>query len=55
MERHVAAYSDQWLDTLEDPGKLRRFVSLDPSIAFEPERDRRTGNGAGDRVEVALP
>ncbi|HEX2317234.1 MAG TPA: nitrite reductase large subunit NirB [Thermomonospora sp.] len=47
MDRHVAAYSDEWRDTLEDPDKLRRFVSFvnapgvpDPSIAFEPERDQ---------------
>ncbi|RAY11093.1 nitrite reductase (NAD(P)H) [Actinomadura craniellae] len=47
MDRHVAAYSDEWRDTLEDPDKLRRFVSFvnapdtpDPSIRFEPERDQ---------------
>jgi nitrite reductase (NADH) large subunit len=47
MDRHVAAYSDEWRDTLEDPDKLRRFVSFvnapgvpDPSIVFEPERDQ---------------
>src|SRR5690606_38327753 len=47
MERHVAAYSDEWRDTLEDPERLRRFVSFvnaprtpDPSIAFEAERDQ---------------
>ncbi|MGI8331588.1 nitrite reductase large subunit NirB [Actinomadura scrupuli] len=47
MERHVDAYSDEWRDILEDPVKLRRFVSFvnapdtpDPSIAFEPERDQ---------------
>jgi nitrite reductase (NADH) large subunit len=45
MERHVATYADEWRATLEDPEKLRRFVSFvnapetpDPSIAFEPER-----------------
>ncbi|MFA1547157.1 nitrite reductase large subunit NirB [Actinomadura chokoriensis] len=47
MERHVAAYSDEWRDTLDDPERLRRFVSFvnaprtpDPSIAFEVERDQ---------------
>ncbi|TNY36330.1 nitrite reductase large subunit NirB [Thermomonospora catenispora] len=47
MERHVASYSDEWRDTLEDPDKLRRFVSFvnapdvpDPSIVFETERDQ---------------
>ncbi|TDB95036.1 nitrite reductase large subunit NirB [Actinomadura sp. 7K534] len=47
MEAHVAAYSDEWRDTLDDPGRLSRFVSFvnapgtpDPSIAFEVERDQ---------------
>ncbi|HEY8481256.1 MAG TPA: nitrite reductase large subunit NirB, partial [Spirillospora sp.] len=47
MERHVANYSDEWRDTLEDPDRLRRFVSFvnapdtpDPSIVFEVERDQ---------------
>lgn len=47
MARHVAAYSDEWRDTLDDPERLRRFVSFvnaphtpDPSIAFEVERDQ---------------
>ena len=47
MERHVAAYSDEWRDTLDDPDRLRRFVSFvnaprtpDPSIAFGVERDQ---------------
>ncbi|MFC6884395.1 MULTISPECIES: nitrite reductase large subunit NirB [Actinomadura] len=61
MERHVAAYSDEWRDTLDDPGKLARFVSFvnapgtpDPSIAFEPERDQiKPVLIAGSRLEVA--
>ena len=47
MERHVAAYSDEWRDTLADPDRLRRFVSFvnapqtpDPSIEFEVEREQ---------------
>ncbi|GAA5067233.1 nitrite reductase (NADH) large subunit [Thermocatellispora tengchongensis] len=47
MERHVAGYFDEWRATIEDPEKLRRFVSFvnapgtpDPSIAFETERDQ---------------
>ncbi|MGW0072836.1 nitrite reductase (NAD(P)H), partial [Streptosporangium sandarakinum] len=47
MERHVASYTDEWRAVLDDPGKLRRFVSFvnapqtpDPSIAFETERDQ---------------
>jgi nitrite reductase (NADH) large subunit len=47
MARHVAGYTDEWRATLEDPERLRRFVSFvnapgipDPSIAVEPERDQ---------------
>ncbi|WP_327091882.1 nitrite reductase large subunit NirB [Nonomuraea sp. NBC_01738] len=47
MERHVATYADEWRETLDDPDKLRRFVSFvnapgvpDPSIVFETERDQ---------------
>ncbi|NYF55268.1 nitrite reductase large subunit NirB [Micromonospora purpureochromogenes] len=45
MARHVAAYSDEWRDVLEDPERLRRFTSFvnapdvpDPSISFAVER-----------------
>ncbi|WP_030167901.1 nitrite reductase large subunit NirB [Spirillospora albida] len=47
MERHVAAYSDEWGDTLADPDRLSRFVSFvnapqepDPSIGFAIEREQ---------------
>jgi nitrite reductase (NADH) large subunit len=47
MARHVEDYTDEWRATVEDPERLRRFVSFvnapgtpDPSIAFEPERDQ---------------
>ncbi|MFC0042614.1 nitrite reductase large subunit NirB [Actinomadura rayongensis] len=61
MERHVAAYSDEWRDTLEDPEKLGRFVSFvnapgtpDPSIVFESERDQiKPVLVTGPRLEVA--
>ncbi|WP_018656239.1 nitrite reductase large subunit NirB [Actinomadura flavalba] len=61
MARHVAAYSDEWRDTLDDPEKLGRFVSFvnapgtpDPSIVFEPERDQiKPVLVAGTRLEVA--
>ncbi len=60
MERHVAAYSDEWRDTLDDPERLRRFVSFvnapetpDPSIVFEPERDQiKPVLIAGPQLEV---
>ncbi|QSB16121.1 nitrite reductase large subunit [Natronosporangium hydrolyticum] len=45
MTRHVGGYADEWQATLEDPQRLRRFVSFvnepevsDPSIVFVPER-----------------
>ncbi len=47
MARHVEDYTDEWRATLDDPERLRRFVSFvnapgtpDPSIAVEPERDQ---------------
>ncbi|HZM75526.1 MAG TPA: nitrite reductase large subunit NirB [Candidatus Limnocylindrales bacterium] len=48
MARHVASYSDEWRDTLEDPKRLARFVSFvnapdtpDPDISFSVERGQR--------------
>ncbi|MEV1143230.1 nitrite reductase large subunit NirB [Micromonospora sp. NPDC049799] len=45
MARHVATYSDEWRDVLEDSDRLRRFTSFvnapdvpDPSITFTEER-----------------
>jgi nitrite reductase (NADH) large subunit len=45
MERHVATYRDEWADVLDDPDRLRRFVSFvnapdvpDPSVEFVSER-----------------
>jgi nitrite reductase (NADH) large subunit len=45
MQRHVAAYRDEWAEVLADPERLRRFVSFvnapdspDPSISFVTER-----------------
>ncbi|PWU44725.1 nitrite reductase (NAD(P)H) [Micromonospora globispora] len=45
MARHVASYSDEWRDVLDDPDRLRRFTSFvnapdvpDPSITFTVER-----------------
>jgi nitrite reductase (NADH) large subunit len=45
MARHVASYSDEWRDVLDDPDRLRRFTSFvnapdvpDPSITFAVER-----------------
>ena len=45
MADHVASYRDEWADVLDDPERLRRFVSFvnapdapDPSITFVTER-----------------
>jgi nitrite reductase (NADH) large subunit len=47
MARHVDSYADEWRSTLEDPDRLRRFVSFvnapdtpDPSISFTTERNQ---------------
>lgn len=47
MKRHVEKYSDEWSDTLDDPEKLKRFITFvndpereDPSITFVPQRDQ---------------
>jgi len=60
MERHVASYSDEWRAVLEDPVKLRRYVSFvnapdvpDPSISFVSERDQiRPALIAGPELQV---
>lgn len=45
MAQHVAHYSDEWAQTLQDPERLARFVSFvnapgtpDPTVRFVPER-----------------
>ncbi|GAB3662204.1 nitrite reductase large subunit NirB [Nocardioides korecus] len=47
MARHVDTYFDEWKATLEDPEKLRRFVSFvnapdvpDPHVRFTSNRDQ---------------
>ncbi|GAA2388632.1 nitrite reductase large subunit NirB [Streptomyces glaucosporus] len=47
MAGHVANYRDEWAETLDDPERLRRFVSFvnapgtpDPSVRFVPEREQ---------------
>ncbi|HZG02870.1 MAG TPA: nitrite reductase large subunit NirB [Streptomyces sp.] len=47
MAEHVANYRDEWAETLNDPERLRRFVSFvnapgapDPSVRFVPEREQ---------------
>ncbi|MEV7645456.1 nitrite reductase large subunit NirB [Streptomyces rubiginosohelvolus] len=45
MADHVAGYRDEWAETINDPERLRRFVTFvnapdapDPSVRFVPER-----------------
>ncbi len=45
IEKHVATYTDEWAAVLQDPDRLRRFLSFvnapeapDPSITFSTER-----------------
>jgi len=45
MARHVAGYRDEWSETLDDPERLKRFVSFvnapdqpDPNVLFVVER-----------------
>jgi nitrite reductase (NADH) large subunit len=47
MVTHIASYADEWRAVLDDPDKLRRFVTFvnepqlpDPSITFAVERDQ---------------
>jgi nitrite reductase (NADH) large subunit len=60
MERHVASYADEWRAVLDDPEKLRRFVSFvnepqtpDPSISFVVERDQPVP--ALGQVPIGMP
>jgi len=61
MAFHVENYRDEWAEVLDDPDRLRRFVSFvnapgtpDPSIAFEQVRDQpRPVLVAGPELEVA--
>ena len=60
MALHVASYADEWAAVLDDPEKLRRFVSFvnepdtpDPSITFTVERDQPVP--AGGRVALGMP
>ncbi|MFC3501348.1 nitrite reductase large subunit NirB [Micromonospora krabiensis] len=68
MARHVASYSDEWRDVLDDPDRMRRFASFvnapevpDPSIRFTQERGQPVpvrggpdGAATGQRQPVVL-
>jgi nitrite reductase (NADH) large subunit len=53
MGGHVESYEDEWRATVDDPDRLRRFVSFvnapdmpDPSISFDTERDQPVPAGS---------
>ncbi len=52
MARHVAGYECEWSATLDDPERLRRFVSFvntpepDPTITHVEIRGQRVPAGA---------
>lgn len=66
MAAHVASYSDEWRDVLEDPVKLARFTSFvnapdaaDDSLAYVYERGQRRPATPAERassdIEVVGP
>jgi nitrite reductase (NADH) large subunit len=61
MAAHVASYSDEWADALDDPEKLRRFVpfvndpaATDPSVVVVPERGQHRPARPDERGEPTL-
>ena len=61
MAEHVASYSDEWRDTLEDPDKLRHFASFvnapgvpDPSLAYVAERGQGRPATSEERGDPAV-
>lgn len=62
MAEHVDLYADEWQATLNDPDKLRHFVSFvneptepDPDIVFVTERGQPRPAGRGDARVIAGP
>lgn len=60
MAQHIESYEDEWRATVDDPERLRRFVSFvnapgvpDPSITFETERDQPVPAG-GRRLRLPV-
>jgi nitrite reductase (NADH) large subunit len=59
MARHVESYVDEWRSTVDDPDRLRHFVSFvnapdtpDPMISFDVERGQRVPRGP---VALGMP
>ncbi|HLN75593.1 MAG TPA: nitrite reductase (NAD(P)H), partial [Nocardioidaceae bacterium] len=62
MARHVDTYFDEWRATIDDPEKLRRFVSFvnapgtpDPTVEFTTEREQIRPVVAGASIPVGAP
>ncbi|MFV0458969.1 MAG: nitrite reductase large subunit NirB [Actinomycetales bacterium] len=61
IAQHVAGYSDEWADTLQDPAKLARFASFvnapqtpDPSLAYVVERGQPRPATTAERDDPAV-
>ncbi|MFJ4849268.1 MULTISPECIES: nitrite reductase large subunit NirB [unclassified Streptomyces] len=62
MARHVEHYRDEWAAVLDDPERLRRFVSFanapgtpDPTVTFVPEREQIRPARPGEDGRVLAP
>ena len=62
MSEHVAGYTDEWADTLNDPEKLKRFAAFvnapdeaDPDLAYVQERGQRRPAGPIDLAGPTIP
>jgi nitrite reductase (NADH) large subunit len=61
MARHVDGYQDEWAATLNDPEKLKQFVSFvnepetpDPTLAYVEERGQKRPATASEREAVLV-
>ena len=62
MERHVSTYACEWNQTLNDPERLKRFVTFvnapdepDPTVVFVRERDQIRPALPEERLEMSKP
>ncbi len=61
MARHVDSYQDEWAATLDDPEKLKQFVSFvnepetpDPTLAYVEERGQKRPATPSERSAVLV-
>ena len=61
MARHVDSYQDEWAATLDDPDKLKQFVSFvnepetpDPTLAYVEERGQKRPATPSERSAVLV-